>query len=137
MDDSAAAGEATGAGGESGEGTGADHAIPGDHDGGHPARNVLNLLGRAHTMAILYYVAKQDTTPWRFSELEETLGVSPNTLSKRLEELVAAGMLERRSYDEIPPRVEYQATEKALDLDPVFKELRAWADEHGLETGLE
>jgi DNA-binding HxlR family transcriptional regulator len=111
-------------------------AIPDAFEDGHPAQGILSLLGRAHTMAILYAVVKADARPWRFSELEETLEISPNTLSTRLDELEAAGLLERRSYDEIPPRVEYEATRKAMDLDPVFKQLRAWADEHGLETGL-
>jgi DNA-binding HxlR family transcriptional regulator len=111
--------------------------LPAGYEGGHPARNVLNLLGRSHAMSVLFCLVKSDRPRWRFSEFEETLEVSPNTLSKRLDELEEAGFLERCSYDEIPPRVEYEATRKAEDLDPVLKELRAWADEHGLETGLE
>lgn len=109
--------------------------IPGEYDGGHPATNLFTLLGRSHAMAILFYVVRQEPRPWRFSELEETLGISPNTLSSRLEELVEADLLERRSYDEIPPRVEYEATQRALDLAAVFEELREWAEKHGLETG--
>jgi DNA-binding HxlR family transcriptional regulator len=111
--------------------------IPGEYDGGHPATNLFSLLGRSHTMAILFYVVRQEQRPWRFSELEETLGISPNTLSNRLSELVEAGLLERRSYDEIPPRVEYEATQRALDLASVFEELREWSEKHGLETGTE
>ncbi|WP_159900963.1 winged helix-turn-helix transcriptional regulator [Salinirussus salinus] len=115
---------------------GASPTLPGGYEGGHPARNVFNLLGRAHAMSVLFYLVKSERERWRFNELEEALGASPNTLSKRLDELEEAGFLERISYDEIPPRVEYEATRKARELDPVLKELRAWADEHGLETGL-
>lgn len=111
-------------------------AIPGEYDGGHPATELFSLLGRSHAMAILFYVVREEHRPWRFSELERTLDISPNTLSNRLGELVEAGLLERRSYDEIPPRVEYEATQRALDLAPVFETLRKWAEKHGAETGL-
>ena len=112
-----------------------DHGIPGEYEGGHPATPLFDLLGRAHTMSILFYLVREEPRPWRFSELEETLAVSPNTLSSRLEELVEEGLLERNSFDEIPPRVEYTATEKARDLEPVFQELRRWAGAYGYETG--
>ena len=114
----------------------AEQPIPGEYDGGHPATGLFSLLGRSHAMAVLFYVVREEPRPWRFSELEETLDISPNTLSNRLAELVEAGLLERRSYDEIPPRVEYEATRRALDLAPVFEQLRAWAEEHGAATGL-
>jgi DNA-binding HxlR family transcriptional regulator len=94
--------------------------------------DLLSLLGKAHTMAILREFALHEG-PWRFSELEERLGISPNTLSERLKELTAAGLLSRRAYDEIPPRVEYVATEKADDLFPVFGHLARWAERHHLE----
>jgi DNA-binding HxlR family transcriptional regulator len=110
--------------------------IPGEYEGGHPATGLFSLLGRSHAMAILFYVVREERRPWRFSELERTLGISPNTLSNRLEELVDAGLLERDSYDEIPPRVEYTATQRALDLAPVFERLRDWAEKHGEATGL-
>ncbi len=115
---------------------GASPTLPDGYEGGHPARNVFNLLGRAHAMSVLFYLVKSERERWRFNELEGTLGTSPSTLSKCLGELGEAGFLERISYDEIPPRVGYEATGKARDLDPVLEELRAWADEHGLETGL-
>jgi DNA-binding HxlR family transcriptional regulator len=94
--------------------------------------DLLDLLGKAHTMAILREFAFADE-PLRFSDLEETLGVSPNTLSERLKELVAAGLLARKSYDEIPPRVEYRPTEKAEALFPAFCHFHRWAGEYDLE----
>jgi DNA-binding HxlR family transcriptional regulator len=70
--------------------------------------------------------------PLRFGEVEDATGVAPNTLSTRLRELTDAGLLERQAYDEIPPRVEYTATERAKDLFPVFAHLHHWAVEHEL-----
>lgn len=94
---------------------------------------LLDLLGKAHAMALLSEFAFAEG-PLRFTELEERLEVSPNTLSERLKELTAAGLLERRSYDEIPPRVEYSATEKAEGLFPVFAHLHHWAIHHDLQA---
>ena len=96
----------------------------------HPAAPLFTLLGKAHTMRILHQIVRVDQRPWRFSELQGILEISPNTLSTRLEELTEAGLVTRTQYDEIPPRVEYEATEKAADLAPVFRELRDWARTH-------
>ena len=93
---------------------------------------MLGLLGKAHTLAILGQFAF-DGGPYRFNELESELQISPNTLSERLSELVDAGLLTRQSYDEIPPRVEYEASEKTDYLAPVFGHLFAWAGEFDLE----
>jgi DNA-binding HxlR family transcriptional regulator len=99
-------------------------------DGGHPATPMLRLLGRSHAVAVLVCLTYDDRAWWRFTEIEEALDVSTNTLSKRLDELAEAGLVRRESYDEIPPHVEYAATEKAADLEPVFLELRDWAERH-------
>lgn len=61
---------------------------------------LLDLLGKAHAMAILREFTFSDE-PLQFSDFEEQLGVSPNTLSERLKELVGAGLLVRESYDEV------------------------------------
>lgn len=95
--------------------------------------DLLDLLGKAHTMAVLREFAFADE-PLRFSDLEDALGVSPNTLSERLRELTAAGLLARESYDEIPPRVEYRPTDKAEALFPAFGHFHEWAREYGLES---
>jgi DNA-binding HxlR family transcriptional regulator len=94
---------------------------------------LLDLLGRAHTMAILREFAFAEGS-LRFSEVEDALAVPPNTLSRRLEELGAAGLLERQSHEEVPPRVEYRPTERARALFPAFGHLHRWAVEHDLDT---
>lgn len=107
---------------------------PGPTSGdGCPVSDVFDLLGRAHMLAVLHGFTEADGGPLRFNELETSLSISPNTLSARLKELTRAGLLERRSYDEIPPRVEYEATAKAEDLCGVFDEIEAWARRHDLE----
>ncbi|MDS0477340.1 helix-turn-helix domain-containing protein [Natrinema sp. 1APR25-10V2] len=93
---------------------------------------LLDLLGKAHAMAILSTFAFADG-PLRFSEIEERLEVPANTLTERLKELVAAGLLRREAYDEVPPRVEYEPTEKGRAAFPAFGHLHAWAIEHDLE----
>jgi len=92
---------------------------------------LLDLLGRAHAMAVLSAFAFAEG-PLRFSDIEDRVDVAPNTLSSRLKEFTAAGLLERESFDEIPPRVEYTPTERAEALFPVFAHLHHWAAEYDL-----
>lgn len=94
---------------------------------------LLNLLGKKHTIVILHQFATSDG-PLRFSELEDAVDIAPNTLSNRLEELTNVGLLTRKAYNEIPPRVEYDATEKARELAPVFWYLGVWTKRHDLKT---
>ena len=92
---------------------------------------LLDLLGKAHTMAILRTFAFDDG-PLRFTEVEGELEIPANTLSVRLEELVENGLLVRRAYDEVPPRVEYEPTAEARALFPVFGHLHVWAARYEL-----
>jgi DNA-binding HxlR family transcriptional regulator len=63
--------------------------------------------------------------PRRFSELEYSCsGISPRTLSERLDMLERQGVAIRRSYPESPPRVEYELTEKGRALLPIIREMR-------------
>jgi DNA-binding HxlR family transcriptional regulator len=63
----------------------------------------------------------------RFCELERSLqGISPRTLSLRLRALEECGIVNRHTYPEVPPRVEYTLTEKGRALIPVIEEMRAY-----------
>ena len=63
--------------------------------------------------------------PRRFMELEHACpGISPRTLSERLDMLERQGAIMRRSYPESPPRVEYELTEKGRALLPIIREMR-------------
>src|SRR5215510_10532153 len=56
----------------------------------------------------------------RFDQFQKSLGIAPNMLSRRLEALVEAGLLERRRYSEHPPRDEYVPTARGRDFRPVL-----------------
>src|SRR3954463_15405977 len=63
----------------------------------------------------------------RFCELERSLeGISPRTLSLRLRALEDNGIVDRRTYPEVPPRVEYGLTEKGQALVPLIEDMRAY-----------
>jgi len=65
--------------------------------------------------------------PRRFSELERSCqGISPRTLAERLRALEAEGILERESFVETPPRVEYRLTEKGESLLPIIDAMRQY-----------
>ena len=68
--------------------------------------------------------------PRRFKELESACpGISPRTLSERLDMLEGQGVLVRHSYPESPPRVEYELTDKGRALLPIIREMRKFG--HG------
>ena len=63
----------------------------------------------------------------RFCELERSLrGISPRTLSLRLRALEEEGIVERQTYPEVPPRVEYVLTDKGLALVPLIEDMRTY-----------
>jgi DNA-binding HxlR family transcriptional regulator len=63
----------------------------------------------------------------RFCELERSLqGISPRTLSLRLRALEEEGIVERHTYPEVPPRVEYALTEKGRALLPLIDDMRTY-----------
>ncbi|MEW2355716.1 helix-turn-helix domain-containing protein [Spirillospora sp. NPDC029432] len=64
----------------------------------------------------------------RFDDIAGNLGISRNLLAKRLEDLVAAGILERRRYQDRPPRHEYHLAEAGRELVPVLMAMMAWGD---------
>jgi DNA-binding HxlR family transcriptional regulator len=73
--------------------------------------------------------------PRRFSQLEHSChGISPRTLAERLRALEAEGIVERHSYPESPPRVEYELTPKGESLLPIIDAMRdfghAWLPCH-------
>ena len=66
----------------------------------------------------------------RFCELERSLyGISPRTLSLRLKELEEHGIVARHTFPEVPPRVEYELTEKGRDLIPIVDAMRCFGNE--------
>lgn len=65
----------------------------------------------------------------RFSALERSLvGISPKTLSDRLKAMGEAGILTRKAYPEVPPRVEYTLTPMGRDLIPLIDHMREYGE---------
>lgn len=63
----------------------------------------------------------------RFCELERSLsGISPRTLSLRLRALEEQGIVERQTFPEVPPRVEYALTDKGTALVPLIEDMRSY-----------
>jgi DNA-binding HxlR family transcriptional regulator len=71
----------------------------------------------------------------RFDQFEQSLGIAPNILTRRLNSLVDTGLLERRRYSERPPRDEYVLTEAGRDFRPVLWALLAWGNRHFAPEG--
>ena len=71
----------------------------------------------------------------RFDQFQKSLEIAPNMLTRRLNALVEAGLLERRRYSERPPRDEYLLTERGRDFRPVLWALLAWGNKHFAPEG--
>ncbi len=69
--------------------------------------------------------------PKRFCELEKSVGhINPRTLSQRLDDLEAEGIITKQSFAEVPPRIEYTLTPKGRDLQPILRQMAAWGNKH-------
>jgi DNA-binding HxlR family transcriptional regulator len=94
------------------------------YDQWSPDARALDLVGDKWTLLIVRDLA---SGPRRFVELQRVLpGISTEQLRSRLNRMVADGMLTRKRYREVPPRVDYELTERARDLMPVLAELARW-----------
>jgi DNA-binding HxlR family transcriptional regulator len=97
-----------------------------------PIARSLERVGEWWSMLIMRD-ALHGTT--RFDEFQQSLGIAPNMLTRRLNALVDAGLLERRRYSERPPRDEYLPTARGRDLRPVLLSLMAWGNRHFAPEG--
>jgi DNA-binding HxlR family transcriptional regulator len=88
-------------------------------------RRAADLLERRWTLSILWASYEGAV---RFNEFREAVGrVPPATLTARLNELVEAGLLDRRVLDTRPPAVEYRVTERGKTLEPVLQAVARWS----------
>src|SRR5579863_6063865 len=71
----------------------------------------------------------------RFDEFQKSLGIAPNMLTRRLNALVEAGLLERHRYSDHPPRDEYLLTARGRDFRPVLIALLAYGNRHFAPEG--
>lgn len=69
---------------------------------------------------------------YRFGELRKAIpGITQHMLTAQLRELEADGLISRTVFAEVPPRVDYEITQKARGLGPTMEALTAWWNEHG------
>src|SRR5258706_3229305 len=94
-----------------------------------PVAHTVDIVGERWTFLILRDLLRQG--PRKFQDLEASLaGIGPNTLSARLKRLEEAGIVERRFYEQHPPRAEYVLTGKGRQLGPVLQNLLEWGRKH-------
>jgi DNA-binding HxlR family transcriptional regulator len=92
----------------------------------------LEVIGERWSLLIVRTVMHGNR---RFGEMQEALGIARNVLSARLQRLVDEGILERRAYQESPPRYEYFLTQKGLDLWPALIALLHWGERYSPNPG--
>src|SRR5882672_7682838 len=92
-----------------------------------PVARTLDLIGERWTILLLRDLLLRGAR--RFQDFQQSLpGVAPNTLSARLKSLEESGLVQRKLYNERPPRLEYVLTEKGKSLGPVVKAMREWGN---------
>lgn len=91
-----------------------------------PVRNVISRFSGKWAMLILCVLSENDAV--RFSAIGKAIpDISPKVLTETLKNLEADGLVSRRLYAEIPPRVEYSLTPLGKSLMPVIGQLISWA----------
>lgn len=89
----------------------------------------MSLISGKHKMVILYCL--MEYAPVRFNEMRRYLkNITDKTLSSNLKELEADGLIMRKEYPQIPPKVEYSLSEKGSSLMQILDQLCVW----GLEN---
>lgn len=89
----------------------------------------LSLISGKYKPIILYGLMEYE--PVRFNEMQRYLGkVADKTLSQNLKELERDGLISRKMYPEVPPKVEYSLTERGHSLMQVLDKLCEWGLEH-------
>lgn len=95
-----------------------------------PIYKTIELFQGKWTVWVLFELNKHGTV--RFGDLRKSIpNISNTMLTSTLKDLEERGLVDRIQYNEIPPRVEYTATEKAKDLNAVFEAMAAWGQQYG------
>jgi len=97
-----------------------------------PVAKIIDILSKKWNLLIIRQLNGSKNTKKRFNELiKEINGISSKTLSKRLKELEKSKIINKKRFNEIPPRVEYSLTESGKYLIGCFKSLNGWAKKYG------
>lgn len=96
-----------------------------------PIAATLELIGGRWKTIILFYLSSGKK---RFGEISVRIPtISRKVLTQQLRELEKDGLINRKQYKEIPPRVEYSLTELGKSLSPVFNEMSIWGKKNVLQ----
>ena len=99
------------------------------HEGICPIRDIISLFGDKWSLLVLVSLSANGTM--RFTEIQKSIGeISQRMLAITLKTLVGMNLVQRVSYPEIPPRVEYSLTPIGESLMPHIEALVGWAVEH-------
>ena len=99
------------------------------HEGFCPVRDIIVRINSKWDMLIMATLHANGTL--RFGEIQKTIGeVSQRMLSVTLRSLEDDGMIQRNVFAEVPPRVEYELTDKGISFIPVLDQLVGWALSH-------
>lgn len=91
-----------------------------------PLEYGLEIFGGKWNSRIICVLAIMGTL--RYSELRREMGnITDAVLASTLKELIANGIVLRKSYDEVPPKVEYSLSEKGISVIPILKSICGWA----------
>ncbi|MBQ0121035.1 MAG: helix-turn-helix transcriptional regulator [Bacteroidales bacterium] len=94
-----------------------------------PIRNVLARVGDKWSLLVLYNL--QHKEPVRFKELQRQIpDISQKSLTQTLRTLEEDGFVSRKVFPEVPPRVEYSLTSRALSFLPLVENMINWAKEN-------
>ena len=94
-----------------------------------PFGYTLSIIGGKWKMIILYFVYRHEVV--RYNELQRLIGtITYKTLSVQLKELEKDGLIIRKEYPQIPPKVEYSLTEKGKSLIPIMDAMCYWGEEN-------
>lgn len=93
-----------------------------------PIRNVLARISGKWSLLVLYALDRNGLSPMRFNQLRRAIpDISQKVLTTTLRTLETDGLICRKVFAEVPPRVEYSLTERALTLIPLVDSLINWA----------
>jgi len=93
-----------------------------------PVTTTLSVIGGKWKPLILYLV---DQKTFRFNELNRQIeGITQKMLTQQLRELEDDGLIKRKVYAEVPPRVEYSLTPYGKTMEPILKSMWKWGETH-------
>ncbi len=95
-----------------------------------PMEGTLDIIGGKWKGVILFRLMEETR---RFNELNRLLcKITPRSLTKQLRELESDGLVKRTIYPQVPPKVEYELTDKGRSLKPLLLEMMKWGEQHVL-----